>query len=85
MGAGLPVVATAVGGVPELVEDGVTGVLVPPGETEAFAGALAALGRDSVRRREMGKAARGRAARFGAGRMVAGYAELFERLLRERS
>lgn len=37
----VPIVTTAVGGVPELIEDGVTGVLVPPGNSEAFAQAVA--------------------------------------------
>lgn len=41
MALGVPVVATAVGGVPELVEDGVTGLLVPPGNPEALADAVA--------------------------------------------
>jgi len=36
MMAKLPVVATAVGGVPELVDDGITGILVPPGDVEAL-------------------------------------------------
>ncbi len=40
MAAGVPVVASAVGGVPELVEDGVTGLLVPPGDASALASAL---------------------------------------------
>ncbi len=79
MAAGLPVVATAVGGVPELVEDGVTGLLAPPDDTAALARALAALARHP-RRGEMGEAARGRARRFDAAAMVDAYAALFERV-----
>ena len=80
MAAGLPVVATAVGGVPELVEDGVTGVLVEPGRPEALARAMAELAGNAGRRRAMGCAARARAARFGVDAMVSAYAGLFERL-----
>jgi glycosyltransferase involved in cell wall biosynthesis len=80
MAAGLPVVATAVGGVPDLVENGVTGLLVSPGDPEALGGALLALSRDPQRRQALGAAARRRAARFGVRQMVAGYAALFEKV-----
>lgn len=56
--AGKPVVASAVGGIPEIVRDGETGVLVPPGDAEALAEAIAALYYDAARVAEMGKAAR---------------------------
>jgi len=56
--AGLPSVATAVGGVPELIQHEQTGYLVPPGDPTALAGALAALLMDSARRQAMGQAAR---------------------------
>ena len=63
MNAGTPVVATRVGGLPEVVEDGVTGRLVAPGDPEALAGAvLEVLGR----REEMGAAGRERARRWHA-------------------
>jgi glycosyltransferase involved in cell wall biosynthesis len=61
MCAGLPVVATAVGGVPEQVEDGVTGLLVPPKEPATLAAALYELSRDAPRRVVMGNAGRERA------------------------
>ena len=63
MVAGLPVVATRVGGVPELVEDGVTGFLVPPGDPRALAEALQNVLDDSELRHRMGHAGRERALR----------------------
>lgn len=80
MAARLPVVATSVGGVPELVEHGVTGLLAPPGDIPALADALAALAGDPARRQSMGCAAGARAARFDSARMVDAYAALFEEL-----
>jgi glycosyltransferase involved in cell wall biosynthesis len=83
MAARLPVVATAVGGVPELVEEGLTGILVPPGSEEALADALASLASGSERRRAMAEAAGDRAVRFGIDAMVQGYSELFSRVARK--
>ncbi|PLX44071.1 MAG: hypothetical protein C0609_06405, partial [Deltaproteobacteria bacterium] len=57
---GKPVVATAVGGVPELVEDGVNGILVPPGEPRALAEAVQALVVSPDLMEEYGKAGRTR-------------------------
>lgn len=56
--AGLPVVASAVGHIPEMVDDGVDGVLVPPGDVEALTEALVRLAADPELRRDMGRAAR---------------------------
>ena len=80
MAAGLPVVATAVGGVPDIVAHGETGLLVPAGDRDAFAASLGRLAADPQRRRALGEAARARAQAFGAGAMVAAYGGLFERL-----
>ncbi len=54
MACGLPVVATTAGAIPEIVEDGVTGVLVPPDDPEALASAIAALLDDPELMRSMG-------------------------------
>ncbi|MBW2305858.1 MAG: glycosyltransferase family 4 protein [Deltaproteobacteria bacterium] len=64
MSAGKPVVATTVGGIPEVVEDGVTGLLVPPENTSALAEALKTLLSDSTLRIAMGKAGKQRAERL---------------------
>ncbi|MDT7741807.1 MAG: hypothetical protein QOE59_885, partial [Actinomycetota bacterium] len=58
MAVGVPVVATAVGGIPEMVEQATTGLLVPPGDPGALAEALIALLGDPVRRSALADAAR---------------------------
>lgn len=63
MAAGLPVIATSVGGNPQAIGDGEAGILVPPRDVEALAGAIAALARDPGRRAELAAAARRRAER----------------------
>ncbi len=60
MALGKPVVGTNIGGTPEQIEDGVTGILVPPRDPEAMAGALSRLLEDKVLREKMGKAGRKR-------------------------
>ena len=63
MASALPVVSTRVSAIPEAVEDGVTGVLVPPGDVEALAGALERLIQDAGLRHRLGEAARARVER----------------------
>lgn len=78
MGQGLPVVATTVAGVPEAVDDGHTGLLVPPEDAPALAAALGRLLRDPELGRGMGR--RGRAVlaeRFAISRICADYLELW--------
>jgi glycosyltransferase involved in cell wall biosynthesis len=81
MAAGLPVVATAVSGNPEAVEDGVTGLLVPAENATALADALIALLADPERRRAMSEAARARIAeRFSIGLVAAEHLALLRGL-----
>ncbi len=82
MACGLPVVATDVGGVPELLDDGVTGRLVAPRDEVALAAALEPLLADADARRAMGEAGRRVAReRFGLDRMVGGTEALYRDLL----
>lgn len=82
MAAGVPVVATAVGGTPEVVRDGVTGRLVPPGAPDAAAAAIVDLAADPALRRSCVEAARARlGAEFDLRGMVAGLDRLYLRLL----
>jgi colanic acid/amylovoran biosynthesis glycosyltransferase len=79
MAAGLPVVSTRVMGVPELVDDGVTGLLVAPGRADELGAALARLAADPALRARMGDAGRARVTReFDLGAAAARLAELFE-------
>lgn len=64
MAAGLPVVASRVGGIPEIVEHGVTGILVPPGDAAALTHAVGATLADPERRSHMGAEARRRSDLF---------------------
>jgi glycosyltransferase involved in cell wall biosynthesis len=57
-----PVVATTAGGLPEIVQDGETGILVPPGDADALARAVSSLLPDSARCRQLGEAGRARVA-----------------------
>lgn len=63
MAAGLPVVATRVGGIPQVIEHGVTGLLVPPRDEDALSAALRQLLSDPAAARQMGQAARARVER----------------------
>ncbi len=80
-----PVVATAAAGTTEVVEDGVTGLLVPLRDPPALARAIREVIDDPDRARRMGEAGRARVeAEFGVGRMVERFAALYEGLAREK-
>ena len=86
MGAGRPIVATDVGGNPEVVEDGRTGLIVPPNEPASLADALASLLADADRRVALGSRASGVArTRFSIERHVGEVAALYHQGLAERA
>jgi N-acetyl-alpha-D-glucosaminyl L-malate synthase BshA len=81
---GVPSVATAVGGIPEVIESGEHGLLVAPGDADAIARAIEALLGDPARRAQMGAAARRRAAeRFTPEMIVPQYEALYRRVCGE--
>ena len=82
MACGVPQLATAVGGTPEAVRDGETGLLCPPGDPNALARGLVALLSDPKRRERMAKASRVRHAEaFTVDRMVASTAAVYDAAL----
>lgn len=84
MSVGLPVVATAVDGTPEAVDEGVTGHLVAPGDVSGLAHAMNGLAADPARARRMGAAGHARVSAFSARTMVDQLAELYTALARRK-
>lgn len=84
MASGLPVIASRVGGLPEAVVDGETGILVPPGDPAALAGALRRLATDPVLAARWGAAGRARVAeRFDARLMAEQTLDVYRALMED--
>lgn len=77
----VPPVAFRIGGLPELIVDGESGLLVPPGDVAAFAAAAALLVRDAGLRERLGEAGPRRAATFSVAHMAEGTSLTYERVL----
>lgn len=85
MAAGLPVIATSVGGIPEAVIDGQTGLLVPPGNTGALAKAVIDLLNNPERASEMGLAGKKRADEFfSVSAMIGNTEALYEKWIQKK-
>jgi len=85
MAAGKPVVATKVGGIPEIVVHGETGILIPPRDTDALAIAIIDLLQNRLKEKDMGEAGRIRAAkRFSIYKMIEKTENLYQELLKEK-
>lgn len=81
MAAGLPVVATAVDGAPEVVRDGDTGFLAAPRDVDALAAAVSRLVAEPALRHRLGARAASRVAEFDVARLVPAQQDLYDRLL----
>jgi N-acetyl-alpha-D-glucosaminyl L-malate synthase BshA len=82
MAAGVPVVGSDAGGLPEVVKHGESGYLLPVGDVEGMAARTIEVLRDDERRREIGEAARHRVASlFDADRVVAQYEAVYDRVM----
>lgn len=84
MASGLPVVATRVGGIPEIVEDGVSGILVPARDPRALAGAMLRLANDPGLRARLGEAGRVRVRDFSADRTEERTRTMYQEVLERR-
>jgi glycosyltransferase involved in cell wall biosynthesis len=82
MEAGLPIVACAVDGVPELLGDGAAGLLVAPDDPAALVEGIRRLLDDEGERRRLGEAARHRSVQFGVSRVSADYRDVYADVLR---
>jgi N-acetyl-alpha-D-glucosaminyl L-malate synthase BshA len=82
MACGSPVVATRTGGLPEVIDDGVTGLLEPVGSVEAMGRRAVELLRDAARHEQMRQAAMAKAREFSADRIVPMYEAVYEEVLR---
>ena len=81
MSCAVPVIATNVGGMPEVIEDGKSGFLADPSDLATMTEIAVALARDPARRHEIGEAARERAAAFATSHAVEHYIALYRSLL----
>ena len=81
MALGIPPIAFAVGGLPEVIEDGKSGLLIPPGDVQAFMRGAAELITNDALRAKLGAGARVRAKEFSVERMIERTAEVYHRVI----
>jgi glycosyltransferase involved in cell wall biosynthesis len=82
LSSGLPVIATSVGGIPEIIQDGVNGFLVPPKDPESIANGILKLANDPKLMKRLGEAARKTILdRYTAEKVVSQYGEIYNKVV----
>jgi glycosyltransferase involved in cell wall biosynthesis len=84
LACGLPIVATNVGGIPELLDDGVNGILCAPNDLDSLMSAVLQVYRDSALRERLSQANIQKAAQFSCDEMTGRYVNIYGRLLKEQ-
>jgi glycosyltransferase involved in cell wall biosynthesis len=84
MSFGLPVIASNVGGISEIVDDGINGILIPPNDPDSLVNALHRIAGDAQLRNAMRDANLQKTANYGADRMAAAYDEIYRSILERR-
>ena len=82
MASGIPVVATGVDGIPEAIQDGINGFLLPPGDIDGMAAKIIYLIRHPEKAREMGEKGKRLVGEFDIWRMLEQQEELYDNLLK---
>lgn len=85
MRAGIPVIGTRQGGIPDLVEDGVSGLLIPPRDPSALRAAIHALVADPARLKSLGRASAARGEEFGVARVGERIRAIYEELVEQEA
>jgi glycosyltransferase involved in cell wall biosynthesis len=85
MAAGLPLIVTPVGGIPDVVTDRREGLFVKPGDTTGLTRAMATLIADESRRLALGRQARIRSEQFNAGSYAEALLQLYRQIVEERA
>jgi glycosyltransferase involved in cell wall biosynthesis len=84
MASGLPIVASRIGGVPDVVKDGENGLLVPPRDHEALAAAIIYLLENGDVRKKIGENARKKVENYSWEKVAEKYEEVYEQIINKR-
>ena len=80
MGCGLPIIASAVGGVPDMIDDGIDGILISPNKYDLINSMIAVM-KDGAKRAYLGQNALKKSKRFSSQFMAEGYINIYEAIL----